>query len=98
MAAPARQGLLDLIPLDLIPLDLIPWDLTDPRSAGTARAARRPDTGAPWMDGVSRWSPHTYRRGARRTALRSGWGAFAAGSACGTSYRASVSHSSTGVP
>ena len=29
------------------------------RSAVTLSAARRPDTSAPWIDGVSRWSPQT---------------------------------------
>jgi len=44
------------------------------RSASTAEAARRPDTSAPWMELVSRWSPHTYSPGATRTRRRNGWG------------------------
>ena len=41
-------------------------------SPRTAAAARRPDTMAPWMDGVSRWSPQTNSPAAvARVALRS---------------------------
>ena len=40
------------------------------RSLRTAAATRRPDTSAPWIDAVSRWSPATYRPSPRSTGRR----------------------------
>ena len=44
---------------------------TDP-AARTASPHRRPENSAPWMDGVSRWSPHTNRPSPSDTACL-GW-------------------------
>jgi hypothetical protein len=52
-------------------------------SARTALAARRPDTTAPWMELVSRWSPATWSPLRTVTGCRNSCGEPIAGSACG---------------
>ena len=60
-------------------------------AASTASAARWPLTSAPWMEPVSRWSPQT-TRSPTRTGRVAEYGAGWAGSASGTSCRATTSH------
>lgn len=67
---------------------LLPGHALTFKSATTAWAARRPETRAPWMELVSRWSPAAYNVAptpANRTGLVSWCGAGIAGNACGRS-------------
>ena len=62
-----------------------------PRRLSTACAVRRPDTSAPWMDELSRWSPATKTPSPRDTGWRKSWGGVMAGSASGMRATPTVS-------